>query len=91
MSEGHGGAIFGEWCGVVVTDKNAPNLLNELVLGERGLESLNLVALLLQNVLARDIDVLEKENLNVLGVEGLQLFGRTAMRKSPTPTCCRRR
>jgi hypothetical protein len=39
---------------------NIPNLLNELVLGERGLESLDLVALGPQDLLSGDIDVLEK-------------------------------
>jgi hypothetical protein len=39
---------------------NIPNLLNELVLRERGLEGLNLVALGLENLLTADIDVLEK-------------------------------
>lgn len=39
---------------------NIPNLLNELVLRKRGLESLDLVALGLQNFLSSDIDILEK-------------------------------
>lgn len=39
---------------------NIPNFLNELVLRERRLEGLYLVALGLENLLAADIDVLEK-------------------------------
>jgi hypothetical protein len=60
---------------------NIPDLLNELVLGERGLESLNLVALSLQDLLSSNIDILEKQNLNVLGVEGLQVLGRATVRE----------
>ena len=53
-----------------------PNLLNQLILGQRRLESLDLIALLSQDVLASDVDVLEQQNLDILGVEGLELLGR---------------
>ena len=45
---------------------NIPNLLNELVLGQRGLESLDLVALGSQDLLSSDIDVLEEQDLDIL-------------------------
>ena len=63
---------------------NIPNLLNELVLRKRGLESLDLVALGLQNFLSSDIDILEKYNLDVLGVEGLEVLGRATVREGST-------
>ena len=53
-----------------------PDLLNQLILGQRRLESLDLIALLSQNVLTSDVDVLEEQNLDILGVEGLELLGR---------------
>lgn len=51
-----------------------PNLLNELILWKRGLVKLDLVSLLAENVLSSLVDVLEKEDLDVLSVEGLQLL-----------------
>jgi hypothetical protein len=60
---------------------NIPNLLNELVLGKRGLESLDLVALSLQDLLSSYIDILEKQNLDVLCVEGFQVLGRATVRE----------
>lgn len=57
---------------------NIPNLLNELVLGQGGLESLDLVALGSQNLLSSYIDVLEKQDLDILGVERLENLGGTA-------------
>lgn len=62
-----------------------PDLLNELVLRQRRLEEFNLVALVSQNVLASLIDVLEQQNLDVLGIEGLQSLGSAASSKSTTP------
>lgn len=62
--------------------RGLPNLLNELVFGERGLESLDLVALLGQDIFSCLIDIFEKQNFDVLGVEGLQKLGGWPLGKS---------
>jgi hypothetical protein len=56
-------------------DVHVLDLLDQLVLGERALESLDLVLLSLEDGLAGLVDVLEEQDLNVLGVEGLELLG----------------
>ena len=52
--------------------QSSPDLLNELVLGKRGFQSLDLVSLVGEYVSARLVDILEQQNLDVLGVEGLE-------------------
>lgn len=52
-----------------------PNFINELILGQRRLQSFNLVALFSKDVFAGLVDVLEEQNLDVLGVERLQELG----------------
>jgi len=64
--------------GTDADDLDFTNLLNELVLGQRGLESLDLVALSSQDLLSSDIDVLEKQDLDILGVERLENLGGAA-------------
>lgn len=51
------------------------DLLNKLILGERALEGLDLVLLSLEDGLASLVDVLEEQDLDVLGVERLKLLG----------------
>ena len=51
------------------------DLLDELVLGQRGLEGLDLVALASQNFAAALVDVLQQQDLDILGVKGLELLG----------------
>ena len=51
-----------------------PDFLNELVLWQRRLEELDLVALRCENVLRRLVDVLQEENLDVFGSERLQVL-----------------
>ena len=55
------------------------DLLNELFLGQRGLEELNLVTLGLEDILTGLVYILEEQDLNVLSVEGLELLGRRAV------------
>jgi hypothetical protein len=57
--------------------KDSPNLLDELVFWQRSLEELDLVALGLEDIPSRLVHVLEKQDLDVLGVEGLELLGRS--------------
>lgn len=71
------------------TRTHAPDLLNQLVLGERGLESLNLVALAPQDLLAADVDILQKQDLNVLSVEGLERLGGAATGDGAAPAAGR--
>lgn len=52
--------------------KVSPDLLNELVFGQGGLESLYLVPLLPQEVLASLVDILEEEDFDVMGVKWFQ-------------------
>ena len=52
-----------------------PNLLNQLVLWKGCLQCFNLIPLRLQYISTTLIDVLQKKDLDVLCVEGLQLFG----------------
>nr|POE56575.1 hypothetical protein CFP56_33547 [Quercus suber] len=67
----------GEMClGADADDVHVPDLLDQLVLRERTLEGFDLVALLGEDVAAGLVDVLEQQDLDVLGVERLQLFGR---------------
>jgi len=53
----------------------APNLLDELVLGQRSLEELNLVPLASENVSARLVHVFQQQDLDVPGVERFELLG----------------
>ena len=69
---------------------NIPNLLNELVLGQRGLDSLDLVALGPQDLLSGDIDVLEKQDLDILGVERLENLGGATAGEVGSPARRRR-
>lgn len=59
-----------------------PDLLDQLILRQRGLESLHLVALLLQNITSSLVYILEEKDLDILGVEGLQLLGGLRCRSS---------
>ena len=64
----------------------SPNFLNKLILGKRGLQGLNLISLFPQDVLACGVHVLQKQNLDILCVEGLkQLFGGRPLRQCPAP------
>ena len=55
------------WC-------NIPNLLDELILRQRGLVEFHLVALADELVAGGLVDILKEENADVLGVEGLELL-----------------
>jgi hypothetical protein len=52
----------------------APNFLNQLILRQRSLQSLDLITLRGQYITAALIDVLQEQDLDILGVEGLQLL-----------------
>lgn len=54
--------------------QDVPNLLNQLVFRKRRLEEFHLVALLLQNIAASLVDILQKQDLDVLGGKGLQVL-----------------
>ena len=48
--------------------------------------SLYLVALVLQNLLTGTVDILKQEDLDILGVERLEVFGCAASRNGPAKT-----
>jgi len=60
--------------------KNSPNLLNQLVLGQRSLLEFDLVALALQDILASLVDIFQEQDLDILSVEGLEMLGRCPVR-----------
>ncbi|KAI7491367.1 hypothetical protein KC351_g26 [Hortaea werneckii] len=66
-------------------DVHILDLLNQFVLRERALEDFDLVALLLQDVLARLVDVLEQQDFDVLGVERLQALCRSGQTTTKAP------
>ena len=66
-------------------DPSLPNLLNELVLGQGGLVRLNLIALANQDVAASLVHIFKQKDLDVLGVEGLELLGGASSRQLATP------
>lgn len=51
-----------------------PNLLNELIFGERRLEEFHLVTLRRQDITAGLVHILQQQNLDVLGREGFEVF-----------------
>lgn len=53
-----------------------PDLLDELIFGQRGLQGLNLVTLAGEDILASLVDIFEQEDLDALGVEGGQVLRR---------------
>jgi hypothetical protein len=55
-------------------DMHIADLLNQLVLWQAGLDRLDLVALVFEDLHASIVYVLEQQDLDVLGVERLQLF-----------------
>lgn len=64
---------------------DSPDSLNELVFRQRRLEGLDLVALLPEGVLTRLIDIFKQQDINVLGVKGLQLLGRNTLGQAAAP------
>lgn len=58
-----------------IRHKNSPDLFDELILGQRGLEELDLVALLGEDIAAGLVHILEQQDLDVLGGKGLEMFG----------------
>lgn len=60
--------------GLQVSSYYSLDLLNELVLWQRGLQRLDLVALALQNVNTGLVDILQQQDLDVLCIEWLQLL-----------------
>lgn len=61
------GVVCVLWC-------NIPNLLDELILRQRGLVEFHLVALTDELFASGLVDVLKEENPDVPGVEGLELL-----------------
>lgn len=53
---------------------NLPDLLNELLLGKRSLQGLDLVALGFEDVLATLVDVFQEQDLDVCCLKGLELL-----------------
>lgn len=51
------------------------NLLNQLVLCQTGLDGLDLVSLALENLDTGFVDIFKEQDLDVLGIERLQLLG----------------
>ena len=60
--------------GLQLTSNYSLDFLNELVLWQRGLQGLDLVALALQNINTGLVDILQQQDLDVLRVEWLQLL-----------------
>lgn len=56
---------------------HVPDLFNQLVLWQRRLKTFNLVALSGQDILTTLIDIFQQQDLDVLGVERLQLLWRS--------------
>ena len=50
------------------------DFLNKLVLWQRGLQRLDLVALPLQNVNTGLVDILQQQDLDILGIEWFELL-----------------
>lgn len=57
-----------------------PDLFNELVLRQGGLQGFYLVALTSKDVSSGLVDIFQQQDLNVLGIEGLQDFGNAFTR-----------
>lgn len=73
---------IGSECG---RGKDSPNLLNELVFWQRRLEELDLVALGLEDVPPRLVHILQEQDLDVFGVEGLELLSLRGPVSESTP------
>lgn len=60
---------------IAVKDSCLPDFLNELILGKRSLQSFDLIALARENIPSGLVDILQQQDLDILGVEGLQDLG----------------
>lgn len=64
---------------VVLRDLVILDLLNKLILWQRRLQRLNLVALATEDIPSGLVHILQEQNLDVLGLEWLELLWGTSM------------
>lgn len=65
---------------IAFNDSYSPDFLNELILGKRSLQSFDLIALARENIPSGLVDILQQQDLDILGVEGLQNLRYTLAR-----------